>query len=42
MNPFTYVSSHWHAMLIGAVVWHFASPYVLPQVSGLTGGSRGQ
>lgn len=40
MNPLTYVRTHWHAMLIGAVAWHFVGPWVLPQVSQLTGGNR--
>lgn len=42
MNPLTYARTHWHAMVIGAVVWHFVGPWVMGQVSGLTGGLQGQ
>jgi predicted membrane channel-forming protein YqfA (hemolysin III family) len=42
MNPFTYVRTHWHAMVIGAVVWHFAGPAIMGQVGSLTSGAKGQ
>jgi hypothetical protein len=42
MNPFTYVSGHWHAMLVGAIAWHFAMPYVMPKLSGVMGGGARQ
>ena len=37
-NPFTYAKTHWHAMVIGAVVWHFVGNWVMMQAQGLTGG----
>ncbi len=42
MNPFTYVKTHWHAMALGAIVWHFAGPYLMSQVGGLSAGTKAQ
>lgn len=42
MNPFGYVKTHWHAMALGAIAWHFVGPWVMGHVGGLTGGLQGQ
>jgi hypothetical protein len=42
MNPLTYVKSHWHAMALGAIVWHFIGPMVLVKAGSLTGGTGSQ
>ena len=34
MNPFGYVKTHWHAMAVGAIVWHFVGPWVSSTVMG--------
>jgi len=42
MNPLTYAKTHWHAMVLGAIVWHFAGPTVTGWLGGVTGGLQGQ
>jgi predicted membrane channel-forming protein YqfA (hemolysin III family) len=42
MNPVSYVRTHWHAMVLGAVAWHFIGPMVMPKaMSALGGGPQG-
>jgi predicted membrane channel-forming protein YqfA (hemolysin III family) len=42
MNPFNYAKTHWHALVIGAVAWHFVGPWVMSYAGNLTGSQSGQ
>ena len=42
MHPVHYVRTHWHAMVVGAVVWHFVGPWVLGYAGQVTGGMSKQ
>ncbi len=35
MNPIHYVATHWHAMVIGAIAWHFVGPMLTSTVMGV-------